>query len=90
VIPRLPNGEARPSALVEVEGLSREPNEAPPAAIYMTDAEGRITFYNEAAARLWGCCPELGDSKFCGSRKLYWPGSTPPPHDQCAMAMAYF
>ena len=29
-----------------------------PAAIYVTDAAGRITFYNEAAAALWGCKPE--------------------------------
>src|SRR6187455_2948293 len=29
-----------------------------PAAIYATDAAGRITFYNEAAAELWGCRPE--------------------------------
>ena len=28
-------------------------------AIYMTDAEGRLTFYNEAAAELWGCRPDL-------------------------------
>ena len=59
-----------------------------PAAIYMTDAEGRITFYNEAAAALWGCRPELGDSKFCGSWKLYRPDGTPLPHDECPMALA--
>ena len=28
-----------------------------PAAVYMTDAAGRITYYNEAAAHLWGCRP---------------------------------
>jgi PAS domain-containing protein len=44
-----------------------------PAAIYTTDAAGRITFHNEAAAELWGCRPELGKSEFCGSWKLYWP-----------------
>ena len=33
--------------------------EALPAAIYTTDAAGRITFYNQAAADLWGCRPEL-------------------------------
>lgn len=38
-----------------------------PAAIYITDAAGRITFFNEAAAELWGCRPELGESTFCGS-----------------------
>src|SRR5262245_35696265 len=54
----------------------------------MTDAEGHITFYNEAAAALWGCRPELGDSKFWGSWKLYWPDGTPLPYDECPMAMA--
>jgi PAS domain-containing protein len=37
--------------------------QALPAAIYATDAVGRITFYNEAAAELWGCRPELGKSE---------------------------
>jgi len=59
-----------------------------PAAVYMTDSEGRLTFYNEAAAELWGCSPELGESKFCGSWKLYWPDGTPLPHDECPMALA--
>jgi PAS domain S-box-containing protein len=54
----------------------------------MTDAEGRITFFNKAAVALWGCRPELGDSKFCGSWKLYWPDGTPMPHDECPMALA--
>jgi PAS domain S-box-containing protein len=54
----------------------------------MTDAEGRLTFYNEAAAELWGCRPELGESKFCGSWKLYWPDGASLPHDECPMAMA--
>lgn len=62
--------------------------QALPAAIYTTDAEGRITFYNEAAAALWGCRPELGKSEFCGSWKLYWPDGTPLPHDECPMALA--
>ena len=59
-----------------------------PAAIYTTDLEGRITFYNEAVAELWGMRPEIGRSKFCGSWKLYWPDGTPLPHDQCPMAIA--
>lgn len=62
--------------------------QALPAAIYTTDAAGRITFYNDAAADLWGVRPELGKSEFCGSWKLYWPDGTPLPHDQCPMAMA--
>ena len=59
-----------------------------PAAIYTTDAAGRITFYNEAAAELWGCRPELGKSEFCGSWKLFWPDGRPMPHGQCPMAVA--
>ena len=59
-----------------------------PAAIYITDATGWIVFSNEAAVTLWGCHPELGKNKFCGSWKLYWPDGTPLPHDECPMAMA--
>ena len=62
--------------------------EALPEAVYITDAEGRITYYNEAAARLWGVRPELGKSEFCGSWKLYWPDGTPLAHSECPMAMA--
>ena len=62
--------------------------QALPVALYTTDADGRITFYNEAAAELWGVHPELGSSAFCGSWKLYWSDGTPLPHDQCPMALA--
>ncbi|KXF75562.1 histidine kinase [Paramesorhizobium deserti] len=58
------------------------------AALYTTDAEGRISFYNEAAAELWGVRPELGKDRFCGSWKLYWPDGTSPPHDECPMAIS--
>jgi PAS domain S-box-containing protein len=66
----------------------REVLQALPVAVYMTDAQGRLTFYNEAAAELWGVRPELGTSRFCGSWKLYWPDGTTLPHDQCPMALA--
>jgi PAS domain S-box-containing protein len=59
-----------------------------PAAIYTTDAAGRITFFNDAAAELWGCRPELGTNRFCGSWKLYWADGRPMRHDECPMAVA--
>ena len=59
-----------------------------PAAVYATDALGRIIYFNEAAAVLWGCRPELGKSEWCGSWKLYWPDGTFLPHSECPMAMA--
>jgi two-component system CheB/CheR fusion protein len=61
--------------------------QALPAAIYTTDAAGRITFFNEAAAELWGCRPKIGTSEFCGSWKLCWPDGRPLPHGQCPMAV---
>jgi PAS domain S-box-containing protein len=62
--------------------------EALPEAVYTTDASGRITFYNSAAAAMWGVRPELGRSEFCGSWKLYWPDGRPLPHAECPMATA--
>ncbi len=74
--------------LRERERRFRELLDALPAAVYTTDAAGRITYYNEAAAALWGHRPMLGSSEWCGSWKLYWPDGTPMPHDQCPMAVA--
>ena len=62
--------------------------QAMPVAVYTTDGAGRITFYNEAAAELWGARPEIGKSEFCGSWKLYWPDGTPLQHAECPMALA--
>ncbi len=62
--------------------------QALPAAIYTTDAEGRITFYNQAAADLAGREPELGVDEWCVTWKLFWPDGTPLPHHECPMAVA--
>ncbi|MGD9979826.1 MAG: PAS domain S-box protein [Hyphomonadaceae bacterium] len=61
--------------------------DALPVAVYLTDAEGRITYFNDAAAELWGHRPKLGDL-WCGSWKLFHPDGRPLPHDQCPMALA--
>src|ERR1700687_2535815 len=61
--------------------------DALPVAVYMTDAEGRITFFNQAAADLWGHRPQLGSDHWCGSWRLYWPDGRPLPHDECPMAV---
>ncbi len=60
--------------------------EALPVAVYTTDAEGRINFYNTAAAELWGQEPEPG-SHWCGSWRLFWPDGRPMAHDECPMAV---
>ncbi len=61
--------------------------EALGVAVYTTDADGRITFYNEAAAELWGRRPELGE-EWCGSFRLFWSDGTPLAHGDCPMAIA--
>jgi PAS domain S-box-containing protein len=62
--------------------------QALPAATFTTDAEGRLTFYNDAAAELWGARPKLGEARWTGAWKLYWPDGTPMPHEECPMAIA--
>ena len=84
-ISRLKQAEAELQAR---ERWYRELLEALPAAIYTTDAEGRITFYNQAATELSGSRPELGSDKWCVSWKLYETNGTPLPHDICPMAVA--
>jgi PAS domain S-box-containing protein len=75
-------------ALSEGDERFRDIIEALPAAIYITDADGRITFYNQAAAALWGREPKLGEDQWCGFWKLYWPDGQPLAHADCPMAVA--
>ena len=42
-----------------------------PGAVYTCNIEGYITFYNGAAAALWGREPELGKDLWCGSWKMH-------------------
>jgi PAS domain S-box-containing protein len=74
--------------LYERAGGLRAILEALPAAVYTTDAEGRITSYNEEAVRFSGRVPQIGSDSWCVTWKLYWPDGTPLPHDQCPMAIA--
>jgi PAS domain S-box-containing protein len=70
------------------EGYFRKVLDEMPAAIYVTDALGRITYFNEAAATLWGHRPTIGTSEWCGSWKLFWPDGRALPHGECPMAIA--
>ena len=70
------------------ENYARELLEAVPAAVFATDAVGRIVFYNQAAVDLWGIRPELGKTEWTGAWRLYRLDDTPLPHDQAPMAIA--
>ncbi len=84
--PEFPGLDA--AALDRDDGYVQAVLEALPAAIYITNALGRITYYNEAAATLWGHRPVLGKSEWCGAWKLFWPDGRPMPHGECPMAVA--
>jgi PAS domain S-box-containing protein len=66
----------------------RQVLDALPAAIYTTDASGKITYYNRAAAELAGREPVIGKDEWCVTYRLRLPDGTPLPHDQCPMAVA--
>lgn len=62
--------------------------ESLPTPIYTTDAQGHVTFFNEAAAELAGRRPEIGVDQWCITWRLYKPDGTRLPHDECPMAIA--
>ncbi len=74
--------------LCDSEHRLRAVLEALPAAVYTTDAEGRITMFNKAAVEFSGRVPQLGSDSWCVTWKLYWPDGRPLPHDECPMAVA--
>lgn len=74
--------------LAQSEHRIRELLDALPAAIYTTDAEGRITMFNRAAAELSGREPQLGQDKWCVTWRLYRPDGSVLPHDACPLAVA--
>jgi PAS domain S-box-containing protein len=55
-------------------------------AVYTTDSDGKITFFNAAAADFWGRRPDVGE-EWCGSLRLLYLDETPMRHDECPMAI---
>ncbi|HEY4078864.1 MAG TPA: PAS domain S-box protein [Rhizomicrobium sp.] len=73
-------------AAMSRDDISREALAALPVPIYITDSDGTIIFYNDAATRFWGRAPELYKEKWCGSHRLYWPDGRLMAHNECPMA----
>jgi PAS domain S-box-containing protein len=72
----------------ESDHTLRQMLDAVPAAVYTTDADGRLTYFNRAAVEFSGRVPEIGTDQWCVSWKLYYPDGTPMRHDECPMAVA--
>jgi PAS domain S-box-containing protein len=59
-----------------------------PMPIYLCDAEGRIHFFNEAAAKLWGREPTLGTDLWCGALRAFKKDGEPLPPEEHPIAVA--
>jgi len=75
------------TAVGEIERRYSQLVSSLPAAVYTTDAQGRVTLYNEAAVALWGRRPEVGKELWCGSYRIFRPDGSPLPVDQCPVAV---
>ena len=73
-------------ALRESERRYRDLIEALPAALYTTDAEGRLVVFNSAAAQLWGREPQRGIDRWGGSHRLFLPDGTPVAREDRPLA----
>ncbi|MGQ0741912.1 MAG: sensor histidine kinase [Alphaproteobacteria bacterium] len=72
----------------DMERRYREMLDALPAAVYATDAEGTITYFNRAAAELAGRTPEIGKDKWSMSWRLFKADGSLLPLEECPMATA--
>lgn len=72
----------------EAERRLRELLDALPTAVYTTDADGKVTFFNQACIDLAGRTPAIGTDEWCVTWRLYGPDGTALPHDACPMAVA--
>lgn len=62
--------------------------QALPVAVYTTDAEGRIDFYNSAARELFGCHLEPATGRQCAAWQILATDGTPLPHEDSPVALA--
>jgi hypothetical protein len=59
-----------------------------PVALYVTDADGFISYFNPACSDFAGREPRIGQDRWCVTWKLYTDEGDAVPHDQCPMAVA--
>ncbi len=59
-----------------------------PVPIYTVDADGAVTYWNQACVDFAGRQPRLGKDRWCVTWKIYTTTGEHLPHDQCPMAEA--
>lgn len=93
-MPPNPPGDHKPDKFQDVgpgsgdDSRFREVVEMLPVALYTTDADGYVTYFNRAAAQLVGREPMLGRDRWCISHKLFRTDGSPLPFEDCPTAVA--
>lgn len=59
-----------------------------PVPVYTTNAEGEVTYWNQACVDFAGREPELGEDRWCVTWKLYTLAGDELPRHECPMARA--
>jgi PAS domain S-box-containing protein len=59
-----------------------------PVPVYTTDADGRVTYWNQACVNFAGRVPQLGQDRWCVTWRLLTVDGDDLPHDRCATAQA--
>ncbi len=59
-----------------------------PAPIYVTDADGWVTFFNRACVDFAGRTPVPGEDRWCVTWRLYTESGAYLPREECPMALA--
>jgi PAS domain-containing protein len=83
--------EAFLDAALDAAGHGREGRAALdvlPVPIYVTDAGGSVTYWNEACIALAGRRPQLGRDRWCVTWQLYTTAGDRLRHEDCPMAQA--
>lgn len=76
------------SAVLAGDQALRDALDDLPAPIYVTDADGVITYFNPACIDFTGRRPEVGADRWCVTWRLYTNAGEVLPHDACPMAVA--
>ena len=59
-----------------------------PVPVYLTDAEGWVTYFNQACIQFAGRTPVAGEDRWCVTWRLYTEGGASLAHEDCPMAVA--
>ncbi|HEV2511205.1 putative bifunctional diguanylate cyclase/phosphodiesterase [Bosea sp. (in: a-proteobacteria)] len=93
-MPPNPPGNQKPDESASVRGAAaddgwfRQVVAQLPLALYATDADGVVTYFNQAAARLVGRQPQLGHDRWCITHRLFHIDGSPLAHEDCPLAVA--